>query len=77
MLRVEPTPRDRPMLYPQRLICNPVLAKVASKMGKTTFYKYLDLYGITEKTGVDYPGEAGSIVQSLENVGPVELATIG
>ena len=46
-------------------------------MGKTTFYKYLDLYGITEKTGVDYPGEAGSIVQSLENVGPVELATIG
>ena len=57
--------------------CNPVLAKVASKMGKTTFYKYLDLYGITEKTGVDYPGEAGSIVQSLENVGPVELATIG
>ena len=57
--------------------CNPVLAKVATKMGKTTFYKYLDLYGITEKTGVDYPGEAGSIVQSLENVGPVELATIG
>ena len=57
--------------------CNPVLAKVASKMGKTTFYKYLDLYGITEKTSVDYPGEAGSIVQSLENVGPVELATIG
>ena len=57
--------------------CNPVLAKVATKMGKTIFYKYLDLYGITEKTGVDYPGEAGSIVQSLENVGPVELATIG
>ena len=57
--------------------CNPALAKVASKMGKTTLYKYLDLYGITEKTGVDYPGEAGSIVQSLENVGPVELATIG
>ena len=57
--------------------CNPVLAKVATKMGKKTFYKYLDLYGITEKTGVDYPGEAGSIVQSLENVGPVELATIG
>ncbi|MGN0734184.1 MAG: penicillin-binding transpeptidase domain-containing protein [Anaerovoracaceae bacterium] len=57
--------------------CNPVMAKVATKMGKKTFYKYLDLYGITEKTGVDYPGEAGAIVQSLENVGPVELATIG
>ena len=57
--------------------CNPVMAKVATKMGKKTFYKYLDLFGITEKSGVDYPGEAGAIVQSLENVGPVELATIG
>ena len=57
--------------------CNPVLAKVAAKLGKTTFYKYLDMYGITGKTGVDYPGEANSIVQSLKNVGPVELATIG
>lgn len=57
--------------------CNPALAKVASLLGKTRFYKYLDLYGITDKTGVDYPGEAGAIVQSLDNVGPVELATIG
>ena len=57
--------------------CNPALAKVAALMGKTTFYKYLDLYGITEKTGVDYPGEAGSIMYALKDVGPVELATIG
>ena len=57
--------------------CNPALAKVAALMGKTRLYKYLDLYGITETTGVDYPGESGAIVQSLENVGPVELATIG
>lgn len=57
--------------------CNPALAKVAALLGKTRLYKYLDLYGITDKTGIDYPGEAGAIVQSLENVGPVELATIG
>lgn len=57
--------------------CNPVLAKVATKMGAETFYKYLDLYGITEKTGVDYPGETDSIMYNLEDVGPVELATIG
>lgn len=57
--------------------CNPALAKVASLLGKTRFYKYLDLYGITDKTGVDYPGESGAIVQNIENVGPVELATIG
>ena len=57
--------------------CNPVHAKVALKMGKKVFYRYLDAYGITDKTGVDYPGEASAIVQSLSNVGPVELATIG
>lgn len=57
--------------------CNPALAKVASLLGKTRFYKYLDLYGITDKTGIDYPGESGAIVQNIDNVGPVELATIG
>lgn len=57
--------------------CNPVLAAVAGKLGKENLYKYLDLYGITEKTGVDYPGETDSITYALENVGPVELATIG
>lgn len=57
--------------------CNPVLAKVAGLMGKKVLYRYLDLFGITERTDIDYPGESGAIVQSLENVGPVELATIG
>lgn len=57
--------------------CNPVLAAIATTMGATKLYDYLDLYGITETTGVDYPGETGSIMYALENVGPVELATIG
>lgn len=57
--------------------CNPVLAQIAAKLGKENFYKYLDLYGITSQTGIDYPGETGSITYALEDVGPVELATIG
>ncbi|MCI8608903.1 MAG: PASTA domain-containing protein [Firmicutes bacterium] len=57
--------------------CNPAHAKIATKMGKNVFYKYLDLYGITSKTGVDYPGETSSITYAIENVGPVELATMG
>ncbi len=57
--------------------CNPAHAKIAAKMGAAAFYRYLNLYGITEKTGVDYPGETGSIMYALENVGPVELATMG
>lgn len=57
--------------------CNPAHAKIAMKMGAATFYKYLGLYGITDKTGVDYPGETSSIMYNLESVGPVELATMG
>ncbi len=57
--------------------CNPAHAQIATKMGKTIFYKYLDLFGITGTTGVDYPGETGAIMYRLEDVGPVELATMG
>ena len=57
--------------------CNPAHAKIAAEMGKTAFYKYIDLYGFTDLTGVDYPGETGAIMYALEQVGPVELATMG
>lgn len=57
--------------------CNPAMAAVAKRLGKTRMHKYIDLFGITEKTGIDYPGEASAIIQSLANTGPVELATIG
>lgn len=57
--------------------CNPAMAAIATNMGAKTLYEYLDLYGITAPTGVDYPGETGSIMYNLKNVGPVELATMG
>lgn len=57
--------------------CNPALATISTNMGKETFYSLLKQYGVMDKTGVDYPGEANSIIQSLDSVGPVELATIG
>ena len=55
--------------------CNPVLAQVAERMGSKTFRKYIDLYGISEKTGIDYPGESNSILNS--QFGPVEICTMG
>lgn len=57
--------------------CNPALAAVARKLGKNNFYKYINLYGINERTGIDYPGEANSIVQGIDTIHSVELATIG
>lgn len=46
------------------------------KIGVERFYDYLDRFGLLSKTGIDLPGEAGSIFLKEDKVGPVELATI-
>lgn len=56
--------------------CNPVFIEVGQRLGVDKYYKYIDLFGFMDKTGVDLPGEGKAIVQSEQNVGPVELATI-
>lgn len=56
--------------------CNPVFINLGLKVGKERYYSYLDKLGIMEKTGVDLPGEAGTIIHKIENVGNVELATM-
>ena len=57
--------------------CNPGMARVALDMGADTFYSYIDMFGFNDKTGVDLPGEANSIVKSPVNMGDVDLATTG
>ncbi|MGN0297689.1 MAG: peptidoglycan D,D-transpeptidase FtsI family protein [Lachnospiraceae bacterium] len=56
--------------------CNPVFIQVGLRMGKETLYQYLNQYQLTEKTGIDLPGEAGLIMHKQENMGDVELATV-
>ena len=56
--------------------CNPVFMMVGERIGVNGFYKGLKALGLFEETGVDLPGEAGSIFHKQENVGPVELATM-
>ena len=56
--------------------CNPALIQLSRRFGATTFYKYIDAFGFFNKTGIDTSGEASSTFHKLENVGPVELATI-
>ncbi|MDR1066456.1 MAG: PASTA domain-containing protein [Clostridiales bacterium] len=56
--------------------CNPVFMQVAERLGPETFYEYLMRFGFKEKTGIDVPGESTGIMHKLENVGPVELATM-
>lgn len=56
--------------------CNPVFIGIGQKLGVHTYYSYLEKFGYLKKTGIDLPGEGGSIFLAEDKVGPVELATI-
>lgn len=56
--------------------CNPVFIGLGQKLGVTKYYEYLRKFGFLNKTGIDLPGEAGSIFLKESKVGPVELGTI-
>ena len=56
--------------------CNPVFMEIGERLGAETFLEYMQKFGFAEKTGVDLAGEATGIIHKLENIGPVELATM-
>lgn len=56
--------------------CNPVFVEVGRRLGVSKMYDYIEGFGLNKKTGIDLPGEAGSIMYNEKDVGPVELATI-
>ncbi|MBQ8813463.1 MAG: peptidoglycan glycosyltransferase [Lachnospiraceae bacterium] len=56
--------------------CNPVFIEVGLRLGAEKYYHYLKEFGLLTKTGVDLPGEAGTIMHKPENIGEVELATM-
>lgn len=56
--------------------CNPVFMDVAARVGKNRMYQYYKKLGLFEKTGIDVPGEANSIMHAKKNIGAVELATM-
>ena len=56
--------------------CNPVFIDVGQRLGVDNYYHYFQQFGLKEKTGIDLPGEAGTIMHKKENMGLVELATV-
>ncbi len=56
--------------------CNPVFIEVGLRLGIDAYYKYFRQFGLLKKTGVDLPGEAGTIMHKKENMKNVELATV-
>lgn len=56
--------------------CNPVFIEVGLRLGVERYYQYFRQFGLLNKTGIDLPGEAGTIMHQKKNMGEVELATV-
>ena len=55
--------------------CNPAFIEIGRRLGKQLFCQYFEAFGLTEKTGIDLPGETSSIYTALSGMGPVQLAS--
>lgn len=56
--------------------CNPAFMQLGARIGASTLYKYYQAFGLFNSTNSTLYGEQTSIFQNLDNVGPVELATM-
>lgn len=56
--------------------CNPVFITVGLRLGVDNYYKFFTRFGLLKKTGIDLPGEAGTIMHKKEDMKAVELATV-
>ncbi len=56
--------------------CNPAFVSLGMSLGVERFYHYFEQFGLLNKTGIDLPGEAGTIMHQPEKMGGVELATV-
>ena len=56
--------------------CNPVFIEVGARVGAEKMYKEYRKLGLFDKTGIDVPGEANSIMHNIKDIKPVDLATI-
>ncbi len=55
--------------------CNPSFIQMGIDMGSENFYDYFRAFGLTEKTGIDLPGEASSLYYGEDEYGIVQLAS--
>ena len=56
--------------------CNPTFISLGLTLGVDRYYNYFMKFGLLNKTKIDLPGEAGTIMHKKENIGLVELATV-
>jgi stage V sporulation protein D (sporulation-specific penicillin-binding protein) len=56
--------------------CNPVFMEIGARVGVEKMYDYYKKLGLFNRTGIDLPGEANSIMHKIDVIGAVELATM-
>ena len=54
--------------------CNPMFMWLGFKLGEENFMEYFSGFGFSELTGIDLPGEAGSIYRNANDMNTVDLA---
>lgn len=55
--------------------CNPAFMEIGLRLGTSKFSYYFKGFGLTEKTGIDLPGEANSLYISEDVMSNVDLAS--
>ncbi len=55
--------------------CNPAFIDIGRRLGIHKFCTYFSSFGLTEKTGIDLPGETSSIYREEDDMSFVDLAT--
>lgn len=59
--------------------CNPAFIQIGQMLGTELFFKYFQAYGLTEKTGIDLPGEASTVAgvsyHDISTMSIVDLAS--
>jgi cell division protein FtsI (penicillin-binding protein 3) len=58
-----------------QLSSNIGVTKVAEKLGKERYSKYIEKFGFGQPTGIDLPGETAGAVRRAEKWAPIDLAT--
>ena len=51
--------------------CNPVFMELGERLGAENFVGYFKQFGLLSKTNIDLPGDAGTLMNKTENIGPV------
>lgn len=55
--------------------CNPAFITIGLRMGTEIFNNYFEAFGLTQKTGIDLPGEATSIYHNFDTMTEIDLAS--